>query len=141
MQDPIFKPISFGAPVIYGSTKMPSKKRNLTSAQKLFIWENNSKSCNICGKRVTKLSEAEFDHTRAYSKGGASNGSNVKIVHRACNRLKGKKSLSETKKLLGINVKVKRRKKSVKKSSPNPKKEQTWFNPITGRNEPYRPFF
>ena len=126
----------------FGQTKLLKKKsRKLTPAQKMFLWENNPKTCNICNKRVSKFSDAEFDHTRAYSKGGASNGSNVKIVHRLCNRLKGKKSLSETKKILGIKVKVKRRKKSVRKSSTKIKKEKTWFNPITGRNEPFRPFF
>jgi len=103
------------------STSKRSKKRQLTSAQKIFAWENKSHICNICGKRVTKLSDAEFDHTRAYSKSGASNLSNVKIVHRLCNRLKGKKSLSETKRILGIKSKTKKgsKKKPMKKKRPN----------------------
>ncbi len=88
------------------------KKRQLTPAQKIFAWENMSHTCNICGKRVTKFSDAEFDHTRAHSKSGATNLSNVKIVHRLCNRIKGKKTLSETKKLLGIKSKSKKRKKT-----------------------------
>jgi 5-methylcytosine-specific restriction endonuclease McrA len=63
----------------------------------------------------------EFDHSRAYSKGGASNMSNVKITHRLCNRLKGKKTLSETKKILGIKTKTKkRRKKTTKRKSRDP---------------------
>ena len=66
--------------------------------------------CSICGKKVTKFSDVEFDRTRAYSKSGATNLSNVRIVHRACNRLKGNKSLSETKKLLGIKTKPRRTK-------------------------------
>ena len=101
---------------IWGSTK-PKKKRQLTHAQKIFAWENKSHICNICGKRVTKFSDAEFDHTRAHSKSGATNLSNVKIVHRACNRLKGKKSLSETKRLLGIKSKTKKRKTTRKKKT------------------------
>jgi len=112
------KPIKI--PGIY-EPKKPKKKRQLTNAQKLWCWENNPHTCNICRKRVSKLSDAEFDHAKSYSKGGASNLSNVKISHRQCNRLKGSKSLSETQRLLGIKT-PKRRKKSTrrKRKSSNP---------------------
>ncbi|MGC8929164.1 MAG: HNH endonuclease [Candidatus Woesearchaeota archaeon] len=63
----------------------------------------------MCGKKAAKFSDAEFDHTRAYLKSGVTNLSNIKIVHRLCNRLKGNKSLSETRKLLGIKSKTKKR--------------------------------
>jgi 5-methylcytosine-specific restriction endonuclease McrA len=96
-------------PIDVWGTQKKTKKRQLTHAQKIFAWENKSHMCNICGKRVTKFSDAEFDHTRPHSKSGATNLSNVKIVHRACNRLKGKKSLSTTKKLLGIKTKTKKK--------------------------------
>lgn len=99
---------------VWGTSKN-TKKRQLTNAQKVFAWENKSHGCNICGKQVIKFSDAEFDHTRAHSKSGATNLSNVKIVHRQCNRIKGKKSLSETKKLLGIKLKIKKRKITKKK--------------------------
>ena len=56
-----------------------------------------------------KFSDVEFDHTRAYVKSGALNLSNIKIVHRMCNRLKGTKSLSETKRLLDIKSKTDRK--------------------------------
>lgn len=109
------KPIEI--PGIY-KPKKPNKKRQLTNAQKLFCWENNPHICNICRKRVSKLSDAEFDHARSYSKGGTSNLGNVKISHRQCNRLKGSKSLSETRKMLGIKTpKRKRRKKTTRKRS------------------------
>ena len=62
-----------------------------------------------------KFSDVEFDHTRAYVKLGARNLSNIKIVHRTCNKLKGTKSLSETKKLLGIKSRTKKRKTTLKK--------------------------
>ena len=109
------KPLSIGS---LGTSKK-AKKRQLTYAQKIFAWENKSHNCYICGKRVTKFSEAEFDHVRAYSKSGATNLSNVKIVHRACNRIKGKKTLGETKKLLGIKGRKgsKRKRRSKRKSS------------------------
>ena len=105
---------------VWGTGTRKSKKRQLTHAQKVYAWENKSHTCNICGKRVSKFSDAEFDHTRAHSKTGATNLSNVKIVHRQCNRLKGKKSLSETKKLLGIKSKKKKKKTKRKKKSTNP---------------------
>lgn len=95
----------------------PARRRQLTNAQKIFCWENNSHTCHICGKRVSKFSDAEFDHKRAYSKGGTTGLGNVKIVHRQCNRLKGSKSLSETKKLLGIKSKTKHKKRRKPKRS------------------------
>jgi 5-methylcytosine-specific restriction endonuclease McrA len=96
-------------------TTTQSKKRQLTNAQKIFAWENYPHICHICNKKVTKFSDAEFDHTRAYANSGATNLSNIKIVHRLCNRLKGKKSLSETKKLLGIKIEHKKRATTKKK--------------------------
>lgn len=127
-----FKPIN-----ILGSTKK-GKRRQLTHAQQKWGWDNKSHTCTICGKRVTKITEAEFDHSRAYSKSGATNLANVKIVHRSCNRQKGNKSLSATKKFLGIKYKIKKRKNTKKKSS---NKRAYWVNPITGRKEKIQPLF
>ena len=103
---------------LWGTPK-PERKRQLTNAQKIFCWENNSHTCHICNRRVAKQSDAEFDHKRAYSKGGTTNLGNVKIVHRQCNRLKGSKSLSETKKLLGIKSKGKHKKRRKSRRSAN----------------------
>ena len=122
---------------LLGATK--SKKRQLTHAQKIFAWENKSHTCNICEKRVTKFSEAEFDHARAHSKSGATNLSNVKIVHRACNRLKGKKSLSETKRLLGIKSKPQKKRIVKKKSAKKLSNKNYWINPLTGKKEKFDP--
>lgn len=110
------EPIDFG----FGNEKT-KRKRNLTPAQKLWCWENKPHKCNICGKTVNKQSDAEFDHTKSFSKGGATNLKNVKITHRQCNRLKRTKSLSETKKFLGIKTKSKttKKKKSTKRKSSN----------------------
>ena len=92
----------FGREGLGGFEPKPPKKRNLTNAQKIWCWENKSHKCYICLKRISKLSEAEFDHKRAYVKGGATNLGNVKLAHRLCNRLKGSKSLSQIQKELGI---------------------------------------
>jgi 5-methylcytosine-specific restriction endonuclease McrA len=110
------KPIKM--PSVY-ATKKSKKKRQLTNAQKLWCWENNPHICNICRRRVTKLSDAEFDHARAYSKGGATGLTNVKIAHRQCNRLKGSKSLSATQKMLGVKSKKKRKKTTRRKKKSN----------------------
>ena len=104
-------------PINVWGTSEPKRKRQLTSAQKIWCWEHNPHTCNVCSKRVTKFSDAEFDHTRAHSKGGASNLNNIKITCRQCNRLKGTKSLSETKRLLGIKSKSKKKRRTRKKNS------------------------
>jgi len=83
-------------------TKAKSKKRKvLTPAVKLFIWENQSHKCHICSKQIVKQSDAEFDHVKAFSKGGKK----MKLSHRFCNRLKSNKSLKKIKKTLGIKQK------------------------------------
>lgn len=115
-------PDRYGIPTvdeIFGTKK--KGKRQITNAQKIWCWEKYSHTCNICGKRVMKFSDAEFDHTRAHSKGGASSLVNVKITHRQCNRLKGTKTLSETKKMLGVKTKKTTKKKTTKKKSTRKK--------------------
>jgi len=100
----------------FGTEKPP--KRTLTHAQKVWCWENNPHTCNICTKRVTKLSDAEFDHTKAFSKGGTTNLKNVKITHRQCNRLKGTMTISEIRKMLGVKTGTKKpTKKGTKKKT------------------------
>ena len=104
----------FGVPS--GSSSI--RKRSLTPAQKLWAWENKSHVCHVCGKRVSKQSEADFDHVRAYSKGGATNPANVRICHRFCNSVKGGKSLSAAKKFLGVKSKPRKRTRSRRKKTP-----------------------
>ena len=106
-----------------------AKKRQLTPAQKIWAWENRPHTCHICLKRVTKFSDAEFDHARAHVKGGATSIANVKICHRACNRIKGTKSSSETRRFLGIKTKSKRR-KTTKKAGRSPQKARGFSNPF-----------
>lgn len=109
----------FGLGALVAEEK-PKKRRQLTAAQKAWAWDNHPKTCNICGKRVTKFSEAEWDHARAYANGGATNMGNVKIAHRACNRIKGKKTLSETKRLLGIKPKKTKKKRAARRAPSDP---------------------
>lgn len=96
------------------------KRKSLTPAQKLWQWENNQHICHICGKRISKLSEAEFDHKRAHSKGGTT----MALAHRTCNRLKSNKSTTQIRKTLGIKTKTKR-KTNKKKTTKKKRKIQT----------------
>lgn len=93
----------------------PNKKRKaLTPTQRLWHWEHGTHTCYICHKRITKLSDAEFDHTRAYSKGGVS----IKISHKLCNRMKGKYGLTEIQKRLGVKITKRKTKKESRKKKP-----------------------
>ena len=102
----------------------------MTPAQKLFCWENYSHKCNICNKIVNKQSDAEFDHTKAFTNGGETNLKNVKITHRQCNRLKGNKSLSETKKILGITTQKTKKSTVTKKKAKKEKVDAFGFPEI-----------
>ncbi|MBI2579944.1 MAG: hypothetical protein HYW27_03515, partial [Candidatus Aenigmarchaeota archaeon] len=116
---------------ILGTSKNQRKRRNISFTEKAILWEKNkSHICHICRQRIHSLTEAEVDHIRAHLKGGQG----VNWAHRACNRLKGKKSLSEIHRRLGI--KTKKRKYTRKKS-----KDNYWINPITGRKEKIKPLF
>jgi hypothetical protein len=84
---------------IYKQRKQKNKKRkSLSSSKKIFLWENNPHKCHICGKKIAKLSDVEFDHVKPFSKGGTK----IKMAHRFCNRIKSNKSLKNIKKSLGI---------------------------------------
>ncbi|MEM7816063.1 MAG: hypothetical protein QXN71_03020 [Candidatus Aenigmatarchaeota archaeon] len=118
---------------IWGTSKKSKKRKNISFTEKAILWEKNkSHICHICRQKIHSLTEAEVDHIRAHSKGGQT----VSWAHRACNRLKGKKSLSEIHRRLGIKTKSKKRKSTRKKSKGN-----YWVNPITGRKEKVQPLF
>ncbi|MEK6950078.1 MAG: hypothetical protein AABX34_07700, partial [Nanoarchaeota archaeon] len=67
--------------------KKKKKRKTLTPSQRIYIWEKPNiygRTCSICHKRITKLSDLELDHTRAHSKGGV----RLALSHKDCNRLK-----------------------------------------------------
>jgi 5-methylcytosine-specific restriction endonuclease McrA len=64
------------------------------------------RTCNICGRRITKLSDLELDHIKPRSKGGK----RLSLAHRDCNRMKGSKPLKTVQKKMGFPVKTKRKK-------------------------------
>jgi len=80
------------------------KKRSLTAAEKIWMWEHTSHRCYICKDDVEKFSEAHFDHTKAHAKRGKTTPANSGITHILCNQIKGKKSLKEIQKHLGTDL-------------------------------------
>ena len=122
-------------PLDFGLGPQKKKRKTLTSAQRIYIWERPNiygRICSICHRRITKLSDLELDHTRASSKGGTK----VALAHKDCNRVKSSGSLRQIQKKLGIKTKHKKRKSTRKRSKSN-----YWINPITGRKEKVRPLF
>lgn len=93
-------------------TSSKKKRKTLTPAERIKVWEHPEmygRTCSICHKKITKLSDMELDHTRAYSKGGTK----LNLAHRDCNRIKGSKSLSYVQKRLGF--KTTKRKRIVRR--------------------------
>ena len=106
-----FKPVKIKS-MGFGLSPKKKKRKTLTSAQRIYIWERPNiygRTCSICHRRITKLSELELDHTRAYSKGGKK----LALAHKDCNRVKSSGSLGKIQKTLGI--KTKKRKTTKKK--------------------------
>ncbi len=101
--------------------KTNKKRRSLTPSQRIYVWERPniySRTCSICHRKITKLSDLELDHSRAHSKGGIK----LAFAHKDCNRLKSSGSLRQIQKRLGIKTKKGKttKKKSVKRKSTNP---------------------
>jgi len=114
------KPIKI-KPLDFGLGPQKKKRKTLTSTQRIYIWERPNiygRTCSICHRRITKLSDLELDHTRAHSKGGTK----LALAHKDCNRLKSSGSLRQIHKKLGIKSKTKRRirKKKTRTREYNP---------------------
>ena len=120
-RDPFgLKPIKI-KPMGFGLSPEKKKRKTLTSSQRIYIWERPNiygRTCSICHRKITKLSDLELDHTRAHSKGGTK----LALAHKDCNRLKSSGSLRKIQKTLGIKTKKKKttKKKSTKRKSSNP---------------------
>jgi len=101
-----------------GIKKGKKKKRpKLTPRERIYIWERPKKygrKCSICEERITKISDLELDHTKAYSKGGTK----MRLAHRDCNRMKGSKGLKYVQKKLAIKPHKKTKNKSARKPKP-----------------------
>jgi len=103
----------------------PSKKRvRLTPAQRIYIWENPKmfgRTCSICGKKITQMSDLDLDHTKPFSKGGMKQA----LAHKICNRMKASGSLTKIQKTMGFKT---TRKKRQSKRKPKKKKPSSVFD-------------
>ena len=116
---PLFKPIHLGL----APQKNKKKRKTLSASDKIYYWEHPkfcNRICNICGEKITKMSDLELDHIKPYSKGGTT----LAFAHKDCNRRKGSGSLAKTQKMLGI--KTKKRKTIQKKRTPKRKTSNPW---------------
>lgn len=97
-----------------GELKARRKRVRLTPAQRIHIWEHPEtygRTCSICLKKITKISDLELDHTKPHSKGGTT----LRLAHRECNRMKSSGSLGKIQKALGIKTPKKRASKKAGK--------------------------
>lgn len=104
-----------------GGERNPRKRAKLSASERIYIWEHPKlygRKCVVCGDRITKISELELDHVKAFSKGGKK----LALAHARCNKMKGSKPLSYVQKRMKFKtarkVKAKRR---VRRRSREPK--------------------
>ncbi len=96
--------------------KSKKKRKTVSSTQRYILWRTLSHTCYLCNKRIPSLDAAELDHVRAVSKGGKT----MKWAHTLCNRYKGDKGVTKTKKELGTYKPKKRiKRKTIKKPKSN----------------------
>ena len=95
-------------------TSTKKKRKTLTPAQRIFIWEHPKlygRKCSICHEKITKMSDLELDHTKSFKSGGKKQA----LAHKHCNRMKGSGSLGKIQRELGIKSKTKKRKTTKKR--------------------------
>lgn len=72
-----------------GDCKANAPQRCFTADLKEAMFRDNP-TCAICGQRITLRMDAELDHIEHYWKGGQTIPENARLVHRYCNRARGK---------------------------------------------------
>lgn len=112
---------SIGLNSIWENQKSNKKdhKRQIGKSEKNEVWERQHGKCAICHKPLTPAT-TQYDHIRPYAKGGETDISNIQALCANCHAKKTNRD----------RVNEIRRKRELKK-----KKEEYWFNPITGLKE------
>lgn len=91
-----------------------ARKKPREKINREYVWDHpniyNSRTCSICRHRIKKISDMEFDHTHAHSKGGV----NIRPAHWDCNRIKGNKGLAHIQSKMDL---IKPKTRSRKKQS------------------------
>lgn len=121
----IGKELFRGSTSLLGEGKKQKKKVRLTPADRVFVWEHPEtygRTCSICHRKITKMSELEFDHTKPYSKGGRK----LALAHVHCNRMKGSKNLREVQ--TKLRIKTAKPKKKIRKARPKKKQPASIFD-------------
>lgn len=111
-------------PIGFGLAPQKKKRVKLTPGERVKVWENPrlyGRKCNICGGRITKLSDLTLDHTRPYSNGGQK----MNLAHKDCNSIKGSRNLKYVQKKMVFKSTTKkkntiRKKKTTKQKLANP---------------------
>ena len=62
-------------------------RRRLSVTDKLSIMVRQS-ACPLCGEKLGRLDDIDFDHFQALALGGEDTNENMRAVHRACHRVK-----------------------------------------------------
>lgn len=105
--------------VMFGEKRKPKKRVQVNPVERIYVWEHPEiygRTCSICGRKITKLSDLELDHTKPYSKGGRK----LALAHSDCNRVKGSKSLRDVQKRMCFKTTEKKRRSKTK-----PKKKKS----------------
>lgn len=68
----------------------------ISEAVKMELIAEYGDSCNFCGEtKLAKTRRISFDHIVPFDKGGSNDISNIQILCRSCNAIKGTKSQEE----------------------------------------------
>src|SRR3989344_1856166 len=105
---------------IFGKSK--PKRKKFTAHERNILWDSNQHICHICHKRISKITDCEFDHIKAYSKGGKK----IALSHRSCNRGKSSKSIQKFQEHMGF--KVIKKKTTKKKTKKRKRRIQSTYN-------------
>lgn len=62
------------------------KKRAPNEAERLYIWNTKTHKCAKCRKTVKQYSDYDCDHKTKWTDGGKTELSNLRVLHKKCNR-------------------------------------------------------
>jgi len=114
------QPYSFG--LINTRPIKKDKKRAISVTEKKILWRRKKRHiCPVCRSQIKDYLDAEFDHKKAHTKGGKTTPANTIILHKECNRSKGKKTLTQIQKHYGT---YKPKKRIIKKTTKPKATEQ-----------------
>ena len=102
VDDDVFKCRIFGhiCPVFKVAEPLTETKelrnisRNIPNAVKYKVLRRDKYTCQLCGKNVPDA-EINFDHIIPWSKGGASDAANIRLLCEQCNKKRGNNFESE----------------------------------------------